>query len=135
MFTAGCEAVQSAEKPEGIIGTWSQRSVFACEPGGEMEEKNRQTAESLFENELTTYTFLENGTIRLHLVDGDDVSELTGTWKKMKEDTYSMTDSAGVNDILTYDSSDDTLHRVWKSSDGEEMYSEIDFVYKRSDSE
>ena len=126
---AGCGS--SDKEKEKIVGTWKQDRVLASEAGGEMTERSRENAASLYESEQSNYTFSADGKLIHHVEDGGGSFDTEGTWTLSAKDTYAITEGDSITDTLTYDSSDDTLHRHWKSANSDDMYTEIDFVYIR----
>ena len=117
-LAAGMTACKPAEKPaetaetekSAIVGSWQLVRVLVSEKEGENPvEVQAEDHASMFEEQENVYTFNEDGTGTLLVVDGADEVELPAAWRTNEDGSYTVT--ADVEEVYLYDPVDDVLMR------------------------
>ena len=122
-LATGVTACKPAEKPAetaaaetaetekaAIVGSWQLVRVLVSEKeGDEMVEVQAEDHASMFAEQENVYTFNEDGTGTLLVVDGADKVELPAAWKTNDDGSYTVT--ADVEEVYLYDPVDDVLMR------------------------
>ncbi|MBQ6593132.1 MAG: DUF5004 domain-containing protein [Solobacterium sp.] len=110
----------AAENTAAIVGTWQLSKVLVSEKEGEdpVEVKEEDHA-SMFGEKDNVYTFNEDGTGTLLVVDGPDKEEKLLAWATTEEGSYDVleADAAAHDMLFLYDPVEDVLMREFIGKD------------------
>ena len=114
------------------VGKWKLDQVYSGKPGSEQILLDPEEAGSLYSESSNIYTIgADYTTSETNFETGEEVSKRIGVWKKA--DQNYVTEIDGFEMMFAYDTENDILHRYWTSTQTDDFYQDLDFVYIRAD--
>ncbi len=117
-----CSANKSEEastqpNQAGIVGSWQLSKVLVSETEGENPvEVQEEDHASMFEEKENVYTFNEDGTGTMVIVDGADEAEIPLTWTTNENGEYTVS-AEDIQETYIYDPADNVLMREYFGND------------------
>ena len=111
------EEASTQPNQAGIVGSWQLSKVLVSETEGEnpVEVKEEDHA-SMFEEKENVYTFNEDGTGTMVIVDGADEAEIPLTWTTNENGEYTVA-AEDIQETYIYDPVDNVLMREYIGND------------------
>ncbi len=110
---------ETASTQAAIVGSWKLSKVLVSEKEGEQPaEVKEDDHASMFGEKNNVYTFAEDGTGTMVVVDGPDQVEKKVTWVTNDTGSYTVTEAdAPEGEVYIYDPVEDVLMREFNGTD------------------
>ena len=108
-----------------VEGSWVLNGVYESKAGVSSLLKKSEH-QSYYGSDISVFVFDNDGAAHIRTFEGDDLADVSASWKTTDENVYVLTEENGPEYLFIYDTKEDELHRITSEAPG------IDFCYTRA---